>query len=157
MFYGKLAASDTYSTFLTHPVWLEALDWLRKLPPTIEPGIYSLRGDQMFANVHGYETKPRAECRYESHQRFIDLQYCLKGGEIIEWHPTDLLLPTRAYDSEKDVVHYSAPSYSHVQLRMAPSCFCIFFPSDGHMPKARNESDRCVEKLVIKIDRTLFL
>lgn len=153
MFYGKLDDVDTYASFLTHGVWIEALRWLRTMPADLTPGIHPLRGEQMFANVHGYETKPREACRYESHRRYIDLQYCIHGGEVIDWHPTGALEATDAYDAVKDAIHYAAPVVPDASIRMSPRSFAIFFPSDGHMPKVTNQRDARVEKLVIKIER----
>jgi len=156
MLYGRIDLPDTYAMLSAHPVWAEALGWLRALPPGIAPGIYPLRGDDMFVNVHSYTTKPRDACRYESHLRYIDLQYCIAGGEIIEWHPTSGLKPTDAYDVNKDVVHYAAPTVADARLRMAAGSFAVFFPEDGHMPKIASNESSLVEKIVIKIDRKLL-
>lgn len=155
MFYGKLDLKDSYAPLLAHPVWAEAIGWLHALPADLAPGIHPLRGEQMFANVHGYETRAHELCRYESHRRYIDLQFCIKGGEIIEWHPTSALEPTGDYDAVKDVIHYGSPTVPDALLRMGPRSFAIFFPSDGHMPKVVNQRDQRVDKLVIKIDRDL--
>lgn len=156
MLYGRLDLPDTYAMLAAHPVWAEALAWLHALPTGIAPGIHLLRGDAMFANVHGYATKPRAACRYESHRRYIDLQYCISGGEVIEWHPAGALKATDAYDPLKDVIHYAAPAASDASLCLVPRSFAIFFPSDGHMPKIASRIDTRVDKLVIKIDQELL-
>ncbi len=156
MLYGRIDLPETYAMLSAHPVWAEALAWLRALPPGIAPGIYPLRGDAMFANVHGYTTKPRAACRYESHRRYVDLQFGLAGGEWIEWHPTADLRPTDDYDPAKDVIHWAAPAEPDGRVRLGPRHFAIFFPEDGHMPKVAVAPDSRVDKLVIKIDRALL-
>ena len=156
MLYGRIVLPDTYAMVSAHRVWAEALAWLRALPPGIEPGIHPLCGEAMFANVHGYATKPRAACRYESHRRYIDLQFGLAGGEWIEWHPTADLRPTDAYDPVKDVIHWAAPSEPDGRVRLGPRHFAIFFPEDGHMPKVASAPADRVDKLVIKIDRALL-
>ena len=156
MLYGRLDLPETYAAFLTHPVWMSALQWLRNLSPEIAPGIYQLLGDDMFANVHGYATKPRAACRYESHRRYIDLQYCIRGAELIEWHPTSHLRASDDYNPTKDVIHYAAPAEPDAKMTLSPGSFAIFFPADGHMPKVATALHPRVEKLVIKIDRKLL-
>ena len=156
MLYGKLDILDTHASFLKHSVWDEALNWLRAMPPGIVPGIHQLRGDSMYANVHGYDTKPRAACRYESHRRYIDLQYCLSGGECIEWQPLDSLKPKDDYDGQKDVVHYHSPEHPSAVLRMSSGTFAIFRPEDGHMPKIADGIHAAVAKVVIKIDVCLL-
>jgi len=152
MLCGKLDVLDTYAGFLTHPVWVEALNWLRGMPPDLVPGIHPLRGEQMFANVHGYETQRREACRYESHRRYIDLQYCISGGECIEWESRDSLKPKDEYDAQKDVVHYHPPEHPSGVLRMSPGVFSIFRPDDGHMPKVADGINTAVAKVVIKIE-----
>lgn len=156
MLYARLDILDTYSPFLKHPVWTEALDWLRTSPPGVAAGIHQLRGEQMFVNVHGYATRTREACRYESHRRFIDLQYCVGGGEIVEWQQLSVLVPTDKYDSVKDVMHYGVPGVSAACLRMTSGSFAIFFPSDGHMPKVADGQHDRIEKMVIKVDISLF-
>jgi biofilm protein TabA len=156
MLYGKLDALDTYAPFLKHSVWDEALNWLRAITPGIVPGIHQLRGDNMYANVHGYETKERVACRYESHRRYVDLQYCISGGEIIEWHPLARLEAIDGYDAKKDVIHFRAPVVPEGTMRMSPGAFAVFFPSDGHMPKIADGLHPRVDKLVIKIALELF-
>jgi len=156
MLYGCIDLPETYAMLSAHPVWDTALDWLRSLPPVIENGIHPLRGELMFANVHGYATKPRETCRYESHRRYIDLQFGLAGSEWIEWQATANLLPTDKYDPEKDVIHWAAPLDPDGRIRLAPRHFAIFFPEDGHMPKVATAHDVRVHKLVIKIDRALL-
>jgi YhcH/YjgK/YiaL family protein len=157
MLCGKLDVLDTYTGVLAHPVWVEALNWLRAMPPGIVPGIHRLRGGSMYANVRGYDTKPREACRYESHRRYIDFQYCISGGECIEWQPLPDLAPKDEYDETKDVVHFYAPEQPAAILRMTPGSFALFFPCDGHMPKVSDGTNSHVNKLVIKIDRTLLI
>jgi YhcH/YjgK/YiaL family protein len=157
MFYGNLEALDCQQgAFFMHPIWKDAFNWLSTRPLDQPAGIYKIRGESMYANVHGYETKTRRDCRYESHRRYLDLQYCISGGEIIEWHPLARLEATDSYDTEKDVIHHQSPPGPDAQLRMASGAFAVFFPSDGHMPKIADGVHPRVDKLVIKIDLGLF-
>ena len=157
MLYGKLNLLDTYAPFLRGPVWVDALNWLRSMPIDIAPGIHPLRGEHMFANVHGYQTLAREACRFESHRRYIDLQYCISGGERIEWEALDTLIANDEYDAQKDVQHYQSPEHPSGILRMRPDTFAIFRPEDGHMPKIADGIHPEVAKVVIKIDAGLFI
>ena len=156
MIVGKIAHLADYAHLTAHPVWHEAFAWLERYGATVGPGIHELRGKQIYANVHGYETKPRVGCRYEAHRVYVDLQYCIAGGEIIEWHPLESLSPKDPYDEVKDVIHHHSPTHPGAIIRMTPGSFGIFHPSDGHMPKIADGTNRQVTKLVIKIDRTLL-
>lgn len=157
MILGRLEQSVTQVQLRRHAIWEEAFDWIEHFAATQPQGIYELRQRRMYVNVHGYDTRPRADCRYESHRVYVDLQYCISGGEIIEWHPLEHLLPKDQYDNTKDVVHYAPPALPQAAIRLSPGTFAIFFSDDGHMPKLTDGVNLHVDKLVIKIDRTLLL
>lgn len=154
MIYGHLSAPDAYSHLLERPAWRFAFDWLAHLPEAPEPGIKELQGKDLYVNVHGYETLPREECRYESHRQYVDLQYCIHGGELIDWHLASSLTLDGPFDSDKDVQFYE-PGSSLTTLHMVPGSFAIFFPSDAHLPKRADNRHRSVSKLVIKIAHRL--
>jgi len=136
--------------------WQTAYDWIRQFQPGSSHGVYELCGKEMYVNVHGYDTQVRSACRYESHRVYVDLQYCLSGGEIVEWHPLGDLSPRDEYDGTKDVIHHHAPARPQAVLWMKPGDFAIFYAEDGHMPKVTDGINPHVEKLVVKIDRCLL-
>ncbi|HZL44079.1 MAG TPA: YhcH/YjgK/YiaL family protein, partial [Verrucomicrobiae bacterium] len=97
MLYGHLSAPDTYAHLLVNPTWKLAFDWLKTVTPTTSPGVQKLEGDDVTVNVHGYDTLPRDRCRFESHRRYVDLQYCISGGEVIGWSLASTLEPDGEY------------------------------------------------------------
>lgn len=154
MILADLHSESTYMPFFHHPLWNEIIDWLKKVTPETAEGIYELHGKDVYVNVHGYKTLPRNDCQYESHRKYIDLQYCITGGELIEWAPIGILEPKREYNIEKDVIHYFAPPLGTTSsLVMGPGKFVIFYPEDGHMPKIILEGEPSVKKLVVKINK----
>jgi len=154
MLYGHLSESDTYAQLLANPAWKLAFDWLGTATAATPAGIQKLQGDEVWVNVHGYDTLPREQCRFESHRRYIDLQYCISGGETIDWWLVSGLVPDGEYSPDQDVVFYSPPPAA-TTLWMSPGNFAIFHPSDAHRPKAQDGVNRSVFKLVLKIDRNL--
>lgn len=155
MIYANLALADTYWSVAGHPVFSRALEWIRRMPADQPTGIVHLDSKRMYVNVHGYDTLPRLECVFESHRRYVDLQYCIAGGELIDYCRTDWLTPKGAYDAERDFQFYQAfEPFS--TLRMAPGDFAIFLPADGHRPKVQDGSHPAVRKLVVKIDTSLL-
>lgn len=156
MILGRLDQSAAQASLRRHPVWDEAFSWIERFAAVQPPGIVELRQKQMYVNVHGYATRPRAECRYESHRVYVDLQYCISGGELVEWHPLADLTAKDEYDGVKDVVHYHSPVHPGAVIRMIPGSFGIFYDYDGHMPKVSDGLNEHVAKLVIKIDRALL-
>jgi YhcH/YjgK/YiaL family protein len=61
---------------------IEALDW-----DTVECGKYVV-DDDIFYMVQEYETKYSEQCRYEAHQKYVDIQYIIKGVERMEFADT---------------------------------------------------------------------
>ncbi len=156
MILGKIDQPANQARLRGHPVWEEAFAWIERCGATSVPGIFELKQRRMYVNVHGYETRAREASRYESHRTYIDLQYCISGGELIEWNSLGSLVAKDTYNSEKDVIHHHTPAQPGAILRMTPRTYAIFYPEDGHMPKVQDGVNPRVDKLVIKIDRALF-
>ena len=156
MILGRLDQPTSHANLRHHPVWEQAFAWIERCATSQPPGMVELQGKQMYVNVHGYETKPRETCRYESHREYVDLQYCISGGEIIEWCPVNALAAKNEYNPEKDVTHYHLPAQAEAVLRMTAGSFAVFFPEDGHLPKMSDGRNPRVDKLVIKIDHALL-
>ena len=57
----------------------------------LDNGRYDINGDKLFALVQSYETKDSNECKLESHKKYIDIQYILKGTEVMYWSLIDNL------------------------------------------------------------------
>ena len=156
MIYGNINAPDSWQFLLSRPAWKTAFDWLKTITPATAPGIQRLQGDEIHANIHGYATLLPDQCRFESHRCYVDLQYCITGGEIIDWQLTSALKPDGPFNAEKDLQFYASIP-SQCSMRMTPGNFAIFFPSDAHAPK-RSDGIHCdVFKLVIKLDVDLTI
>jgi YhcH/YjgK/YiaL family protein len=157
MIFAKLNTPSTYTPLIGHPVWDQALTFLHKLNEQSPLGITELRGDKMFVNVHTYLTKIDEDCRFEGHRNMIDLQYIIKGGEIIDWHLKENLVADGAYDEEKDFQFYKCPSkLSGTRISLQAGHFGIFFPEDGHRPQINDGKNDSVLKAVVKIHRELL-
>jgi len=155
MIHGHISTPDAYAHLLTNEAWNFAFDWLKRLPARPEPGIRELRGEDIYVNVHGYDTVPADQARYESHRRYVDLQYCIEGGELIDWQLASTLTPAGPFDESKDLQFYQAGD-SITQIQMRPGSFVIFHPSDAHRPKRSDGIHRSVSKLVIKVAHRLI-
>lgn len=147
---------ETYRTLLTHPVWQGALAWLGTMPADIPEGEHHITGRDIYANVHSAPTIPRTQGTYEAHQNYIDIHYCLVGGEIIEWAPVATLTARTAYDAKKDYTLFELPPKASLCL-MTPGVFAIFLPADAHMPKISDGANTDVKKVVIKIRYNLLI
>lgn len=155
MLFGHLHSPRTYEHLVHNESLLLALDWIKRMPPDQAFGIYQLRGDEIFVNVHGYETLSREQCRFESHRRYVDIQYCIDGGELIDHQWSTCLTPDGAFDTDKDLQFYQHQD-AGTALRMTPGDFAIFFPEDAHRPKVADGKHPSVRKLVVKLGYDLM-
>jgi YhcH/YjgK/YiaL family protein len=184
MLYAKLDTPSTFTPLLGHPIWEEALAALSKLDENSPLGITELRGKDMFVNVHTYDTLPESECRFEGHRDMIDVQYIIKGGELVDWVLKSELKEDGAYLVEKDFQYYHPPVADEVEglnglkveggassphrytnpstirpltrLHLKAGYFGVFFPEDGHRPKLNDGIHKGVLKAVVKIHRALL-
>ena len=133
-----------------HPRFAAAFEFLKKLPADQPLGRFELDGDNCFALVQSYTTKPAADGKFESHERYIDIQFIQSGQETLLWAPRATLQVTQPYNSEKDVAFYSLPARTTPVNLMAGE-FAIFFPEDGHAPGIEYGGAMTVRKVVIKV------
>jgi biofilm protein TabA len=134
----------------------EVFAWLRvcrDLSPEIR---HEFAGDKLFATILRRETLQREAVRWEAHREYVDLQYIIGGGEVIDWAPATGLSAVGDYDADKDVLFYTA-SPADVSLPMIEGWFAFFFSSDAHRPMISNGSDRLVHKAVVKIHKSLLV
>ncbi len=141
---------STYQPLAGSDIWQQALDWIKTYAHDAKEGIYELRGQDMFVNVHGYDTLPEDQCRFESHRQYIDLQYCIRGGERIAWQLTSELITDGGYNPDKDFQYHKTTTATTI-LTLTPGCFAVFYPEDGHRPKQYDGVNQRVWKLVVKI------
>ena len=139
-------------------VWEKALAWIRENGRTAEPGEYEIEGRDIYAIVVSADTKLPRDCTFETHENFVDLQYCVAGGEIIFWQPEAQLTPKGPYSEEEDVTLFVEPvdEPASTRLKMKPDTFAIFFPQDAHAPLVHDGLNKTVRKVVVKIKFDLF-
>ncbi len=116
----------------------------------LSPGEYEIIGREVYAIVSEYVPKEEAECNFEVHRRYIDLQYLINGEERMGVTTLDKVVPIGEYDEKKDIVFFKpdAPGLYEVAT---PEVFYIFFPKDAHRPSIKEKDGVSVKKIVIKI------
>jgi biofilm protein TabA len=134
--------------------WKTAFDYLAMVDAdTPADTHHRIQGDDIYAVVMDYDTRPLHEAKLETHRKYADIQVLLSGEEEALWLPnTDLKIQT-PYDSERDAAFYELPTTPGAALRLKPGVFVMFFPDDAHMPMLRvgNAITHAVKKVVIKI------
>jgi YhcH/YjgK/YiaL family protein len=114
-------------------------------------GRHDIDGDNVFAIVNEYTTKPPEECDPESHRDYADIQIMISGIERFGYAPLTNNTPTTPYDEERDVAFYSLGVDDISYIRLRPGEFIIFFPNDIHQPEVFHDQPELVRKLVLKV------
>ncbi|MDP2894799.1 MAG: YhcH/YjgK/YiaL family protein [Sulfurimonas sp.] len=97
-----------------------------------------------------YSSKEREECLFESHKKYIDMQFIVYGEEIIEVANSKNQISTQAYDEEKDIVIYKDTKQASLIILKAGD-IAIFYPQDAHMPCIKVNTCDKVVKAVVKV------
>ena len=91
-------------------------------------------------------TKPVGDS--EAHRKFLDIQYIVKGSEVMGWAPVEALTPADEFNETKDKGMYAGP-VDYIRITEG-NCYVVF-PEDAHAPGAHLDTPTEYTKLVIKL------
>jgi biofilm protein TabA len=111
-------------------------------------GKYAIDGEDVFAMVQRYTTRPPEQGRWEAHRQYIDIQYIAAGVERMGRTDLDRLKVVEPYDAARDVM-FLAGDGDIVTVRAGE--FVIFHPQDAHMPGLADGGPGAVTKVVVKV------
>ncbi|MBR6722195.1 YhcH/YjgK/YiaL family protein [bacterium] len=108
--------------------------------------------DEDFVNVESYSTKLLEDAKFESHDRYIDIQLLLDGVERIYIKDRVGLSEAELYSVERDITFYSDDVSDADFVTLDGSNFVLIYPHEAHAPQvALNEKSSVVKKAVVKI------
>ncbi len=111
---------------------------------TLEKGKYDL-GDECFVNI--LESNPTTSTKWESHIKYLDVQFIVTGSETIEVAMIENMNKTTEYDEVKD--RYLGTGKGQ-PIAVEENMFMILFPEDAHCPGIKANHD-FLKKAVFKI------
>jgi YhcH/YjgK/YiaL family protein len=130
--------------------WDQAFHFLKSANLQELPlGKQELEGEHLFFSVAEYYGKQKPDALYESHKKYIDIQYVAKGEEIIGLSTLDKVTIRDSYSQEKDIAFYDFDGGKY--LKATPENFFLFFPEDAHRPSITAGDSILVRKIVVKI------
>lgn len=98
-----------------------------------------------------HQTKPVAGRLFEAHRKYIDIQFVLRGRELILWAPLSLLTDvTMPFDADQDAALFNGVPEA-VPVQVMAGQFAILFPEDGHAPSCAWGEVAEVLKVVVKV------
>lgn len=114
----------------------------------LTPGRHDIQGDDCYAMVTEYDTKPLDEGLWEAHQKYFDIQYVVAGIEGMGYANIETMTVDEPFDEEKDVTFLDGDGD---YITVPAGTFVIFTPDDAHMPCLRAEGGKHVKKVVVKV------
>lgn len=146
MIYDRLENYRIYNGLL--PLLGLAFDYIRATDlSALVAGRYAIDGDDLYVIINDYTTKPEVQGTWESHRRYIDLHYIIRGMERIGFAPAPRF-KTGEYNLDKDFLPLEGTGDF---FTLHERDFMVFWPEDAHMPGIAVESPAPVVKAVFKI------
>ena len=136
-----------------NPILKEVLDYLKNTDfSNMVEGAYNVNNN-IIAKLQRYETHKAADCKPESHTKFVDVQFVAEGEESLGWCPISPdLAVAEEYNFAKDVTFYQrlVPESCVV---LSERSFAVLYPVDVHRPCCSLDEDNPskVTKVVVKI------
>lgn len=149
MIFDTLENSARYASLNSR--FAKAFEYLRTVDGTQPLGRFDLDGDDCFAIVQTYETKPVEKALFEAHRKYIDVQFIHCGRETILWAPLAAMKEeTMAFNEEKDAALWKlVPDVT--PLHISGGQFAILYPEDAHAPCVEWGKPEQVFKVVVKV------
>lgn len=130
----------------------QGLTWLRDTDLASLPlEKVTIDGDNLFAVPQRYDSRTMDKIIWESHRKYIDVQYIAEGSELMGYinlaeNPT----VTKPFDESIDAALYASDAGS--LFRIEAGKFAIFTPQDIHAPGlAIDNKPSPVFKVVVKV------
>lgn len=147
MIYDNIKNIERY--FTLGEKFQKALEYLTSTDfSNLDNGEYEIDGKNIYAIVNEYQTKPLSAGKWESHRKYIDIQFIVSGTEKIGFTESKKTIVLTEYDEEKDVtIHKGEGQFINVE----ENHFVIFFNEEIHMPSLAVNIPKQVKKVVVKV------
>lgn len=135
---------------LTEPKFRAALDFLARGDLDTLPEGWMELENGLRAGIQHYRTALPRELRFESHERYYDIQYMVRGSELIGVCPREGLTVSVPYDAATDNTFYRDPEVSGAVL-LREGQMAVLSPEDVHKPRCAAGEPEDVFKIVLKV------
>lgn len=128
----------------------KAIDYISNLDiHNAAVGTYEIDRDSYYM-VQEYCTKQRIDCKLESHKKYVDIQWIVKGREEIDTASVIGLEILEDYNSEKDAMFWKIPDNMQRNV-LGENSYVVLYPHDGHMPCIAVGKTEKIKKIVVKV------
>lgn len=134
-----------------HPAFREAFEALASIKDSTPDERITVDGDRIFINLSTYTNKNVNDCLFESHKKYIDIQYVITGSELIDVCEADTLKVKEDKLDTSDIAFFeSTEAFSRAHL--TEGLFTVLFPGEAHRPCVAPDGKGVqVKKAVAKI------
>lgn len=145
-------APEFYTQYRKNPQWKALFKWLAKTDLMALPaGVHPIPGTTMKASVEDGVNGDLAKRGTESHRKFVDFQYVVKGSERFALLDHVTSKPKAPY--RPDIINYYYDASKAKFVDSAPDRFFIFFPGDWHIAKVKTDQpDQHIRVVVVKVE-----
>lgn len=127
----NIANADKYVSL--HPEFRAVFEALKAYTEDTPAEKNVIDGEKAFINYSSYVNKDAGECKFESHKKYIDIQFVVSGREFIDVCAADGLTYTENRLDEGDIAFFETPEkFSTADLGAGD--FVILFPGEAHRP-----------------------
>ena len=116
---------------------------------SLEVGKYEI-GEGVRVIVNAFTPKEPDVAKWETHNKYIDLQYLIEGNETMGYLPVDQMEDAE-YNEEKDISYPVPKAGANIaSVPLETGCFAYLEPRDAHRPSVKLTSTAS-KKLIFKI------
>jgi YhcH/YjgK/YiaL family protein len=132
--------------------WDKAFAFLKNTDFTrLRPGKYPIDDETVYATISEAPPREISNTKFESHLKYTDIHYVIKGKEQIGIVPVDKVkgAVNQQYDTDKDIGFYTSDEGKFYVLE--PGLFFIATPKEAHNPSNKVEGVDGEKKVVVKV------
>ena len=119
--------------YSVHPSFEKAFAALAAIDDSTPNERITVDGDNIFINLSEYTNKNVNDCPFESHKKYIDIQYMVWGEEYIDVCDQDSLEFTDNRLDTDDIAFFKGTDkFSRADL--TDGIFVVLFPGEAHRP-----------------------
>ncbi len=121
----------------------------------LDDGVYEIDGKNMYAQVFTFTSKAAAECKPETHKKYLDVQFWINGEERFGVSPINNVGNCIEEILERDLYFYDGVANESF-VHATPGCYAVFFPNDVHRPGVMLDAPLTYRKVVVKVSCDLL-
>jgi biofilm protein TabA len=143
----KRLLAESYFKFKDR--WDMTFQFLKNNDLTKLSGNHEIDGKNVHIIVADYNSKEKSQTRYESHDKYVDIQYVAVGEEYMGKTTRDLAKVSVPYNQPNDITFYDFDGGDY--FKATPESFFIFFPEEVHRPSIKIDESVPIKRIVVKI------